>query len=196
MGRTSLADSAATPLNPGLQAALLNLARESIGFGLQHGRPLATTPDACPPELLEPRASFVTLKKAGALRGCIGSLEPTRPLAVDVAANAFAAAFRDPRFPPVTPDELDELSIHLSLLTPAEPMTIGSEAELICQLEPGVDGLILREGSRRATFLPSVWETLPDPSEFLRNLKRKAGLPENYWSDAIRVSRYRTEMIR
>ncbi|MBM4200767.1 MAG: AmmeMemoRadiSam system protein A [Gammaproteobacteria bacterium] len=194
MGLTSLTDSAA-PLAPDLQAALLNLARESIGFGLQHARPLATAPDAFPPVLREFRASFVTLKKAGALRGCIGSLEAYRPLAIDVAENAFAAAFRDPRFPPVGAHELDALELQLSLLTPAEPMTVRSEDDLLDQLRPGEDGLILQEGGRRATFLPSVWESLPEPDQFLRHLKRKAGLPEDYWSDALQVFRYATEHI-
>jgi len=194
MGLTSLTDSAA-PLAPDLQAALLNLARESIGFGLQHARPLATAPDAFPPVLREFRASFVTLKNEGALRGCIGSLEAYRPLVTDVAENAFAAAFRDPRFPPVGAHELDVLELQLSLLTPAEPMTVRSEDDLLDQLRPGEDGLILQEGGRRATFLPSVWESLPEPDQFLRHLKRKAGLPEDYWSDALQVFRYATEHI-
>jgi len=105
------------------------------------------------------------------------------------------AAFRDPRFPPLAADEFDELDIHLSILTPAEPVSFTSEQELITQLQPGIDGLILEEGHRRGTFLPSVWEQLPEPQQFLRHLKQKAGLSPDYWSENIRISRYRTEMI-
>ena len=123
-------------------------------------------------------------------------LETTRPLAEDIAENAFLAAFRDPRFPPLADDELGELEIHLSILTPAEPVSFTSEKDLITRLQPGIDGLILEEGHRRGTFLPSVWEQLPEPEQFLRHLKQKAGLPPDHWSDSIRIFRYRTEMIR
>lgn len=178
-----------------LQQRLLDVARESIDFGLRHGKPLPAPLDDGPAELRAVRASFVTLKKNGMLRGCIGSLEARRPLIADVAENAYAAAFRDPRFPPVTRSEVDELEIQLSLLTPAEPMTVASEADLLSQLRPGEDGLILQEGPRRATFLPTVWESLPDALSFVRHLKQKAGLPADYWSDAMQVFRYRTESI-
>ncbi len=129
------------------------------------------------------------------MRGCIGTLEAFRPLAEDIAHNAYAAAFQDPRFPPVDASEVDGLDIHLSLLTPAEPMSFQSEQDLLVQLRPGVDGLILAEGGRRGTFLPSVWEQLPEPAQFLEHLKLKAGLPKTYWSDSIRVFRYETEGV-
>jgi AmmeMemoRadiSam system protein A len=112
-----------------------------------------------------------------------------------VTENAYAAAFRDPRFLPVAPDEFADLEIHLSLLTPPEPVEAASEADLLQQLRPGEDGLILQEGSRRATFLPAVWESLPEPQSFVRHLKRKAGLPAEYWSDTLTVFRYRAEHI-
>jgi AmmeMemoRadiSam system protein A len=146
-------------------------------------------------ELVVKRASFVTLTKGGRLRGCVGSLEAWRPLAVDVAENAFAAAFRDLRFPPVRVDEAAALEIHLSLLTSPIAMIFGSEADLLAQMQPGVDGLILQEGSRRGTFLPSVWAELPTSQLFLTQLKRKAGLPADYWSQHMRVWRYTTEVV-
>ena len=177
------------------QILLLDVARASIRHGLQEGRPLPVALEELAPELVVLRASFVTLQKEGRLRGCIGSLEAWRPLAVDVAENAFAAAFRDPRFPPVRAAEADELEIHLSLLTPAVAMTFSSEADLLAQLQPGVDGLILLEGPCRGTFLPSVWAELPTPQLFLAQLKRKAGLAADYWSPQVRILRYTTEII-
>lgn len=177
------------------QILLLDLARASIRHGLQEGRPLTVTLEGLAAELVVPRASFVTLAKGGRLRGCIGSLEAWRPLVVDVAENAFAAAFRDPRFPPVRADEADDLEIHLSLLTPAIAMTFSSEADLLAQLRPGVDGLILQEGPYRSTFLSSVWAELATPQLFLAQLKRKAGLPADYWSPSVRILRYTTEMV-
>ncbi|QJD28982.1 AmmeMemoRadiSam system protein A [Methylococcus geothermalis] len=183
------------PLEPGLGKYLIDLARASIRHGLETGRPLPIDLSGLPPPLAAQRATFVTLKKGGELRGCIGCLEAVKPLAVDVADNAFSAAFRDPRFPPVTADEIDGLDIHISLLTPPEPMSFVSEADLIAQLRPGIDGLILQEGLRRGTFLPTVWEILPTPKAFLRQLKLKSGLPEDYWSDTLRIFRYRAESI-
>ena len=174
---------------------LLNLAQESIQHGLTTGKPLPVNIDQFPPELCEKCATFVTLKKQGQLRGCIGMLEAIRPLAQDVAENAFSAAFKDPRFPPMKEDELDLIEIHLSILSRPEPVTFTSEQDLLAQVRPGIDGLILEEGSKRGTFLPSVWESLPDPRQFLRHLKQKAGLPADYWSSSLKVSRYTTEYI-
>ncbi|MBK8639162.1 MAG: AmmeMemoRadiSam system protein A [Chromatiaceae bacterium] len=185
------------PLEPLLHAelrqALLAVARCSIALGLEEGRPLRVNLEDYAAELRAQRAAFVTLQEFGQLRGCIGHLEARQPLVKDVAENAFAAAFRDPRFPPVTARELERLHIEISVLTPPTPLSFGSEQELFALIEPGRDGLILEEGLARGTFLPSVWESLPKPVDFLRHLKRKAGLPENYWSDRLRVSRYRTE---
>ena len=182
-------------LNKEHQQRLLDLAKSSIQHGLQTGRPLKINLADFPSELTERRATFVTLQKHHQLRGCIGMLEAVRPLAEDIAENAFLAAFKDPRFPPLADDEFGELEIHLSILTPAEPVSFTSEQNLITQLQPGIDGLILEEGRRRGTFLPSVWEQLPEPEEFLRHLKQKAGLAADYWSENIRIYRYRTEMI-
>lgn len=177
------------------QALLLDLARASIRHGLQAGRALAVELAGVAEELVRPRASFVTLEKGGKLRGCIGSLEAWRPLIVDVVENAFAAAFRDPRFPPVRPEEADSLGIHLSLLTPPVAMIFNSEDDLLTQLRPGKDGLILQEGVCRGTFLPSVWAELPMPRLFLAQLKRKAGLPVDYWSPGVRIWRYTAEIV-
>ncbi|MFN2310235.1 MAG: AmmeMemoRadiSam system protein A [Gammaproteobacteria bacterium] len=171
------------------------LAAASIRHGLEQGRPLTPDPQAYPETLRAARASFVTLNRHGALRGCIGSLEACRPLLVDVAENAFAAAFRDPRFPPLRAEELSDLEIHLSVLSPPAPVDFRDEADLIAQLRPGVDGLILSFDRHRGTFLPSVWSSLPQPAQFLTELKRKAGLPADFWSPDLRVQRYTTEMF-
>ena len=174
---------------------LLSLARESIIHGLEHHQPLPIKPAEYPKVLQQAGASFVTLEKQNRLRGCIGTLEAYRPLVVDIAENAFAAAFRDPRFTPLQTDELSGLQIHISLLTPPEPFPIKDEAELLRQLRPAVDGLILQDGHHRATFLPSVWESLPTPQQFVAQLKLKAGLPVDYWSDTLRFERYQTIVI-
>lgn len=174
---------------------LLALARASIAHGLAHGRPSPVNPADFPVNLIQPAATFVTLELSGRLRGCIGRLEAARSLAEDVAENAYAAAFLDSRFPPVTAAESTGLTLHISVLSPPEPLYFKSEADLIAQLRPGIDGLILSDAGRRGTFLPSVWEELPDPAEFLRHLKRKAGLPADYWSTTLKIQRYTTEMF-
>lgn len=174
---------------------LLQVARDAIRYGLDHGAAPALEPEGFPEPVREPGACFVTLTIEGELRGCIGSLEAHRPLVADVASNAYAAAFSDPRFMPVSEAELPRLHIHISILKPSEPMTFNSEQDLIAQLRPGVDGLIFQAGGRRSTFLPAVWESLGDPVDFLRHLKYKAGLPPDYWSDDVRVWRYTTESV-
>jgi len=177
------------------QRYLMDLAWQSIRHGLTHRRPITVDLASLAPELKTLRATFVTLQKQGELRGCIGRLEAARPLAEDIAENAYAAAFQDPRFQPLQQSELEGLEIHLSLLTPSEPMAFTSEQDLLDQLRPGEDGLILAEGSRRGTFLPSVWEQLPTARQFLEHLKLKAGLPASYWSNSIKAWRYQTEVI-
>jgi AmmeMemoRadiSam system protein A len=174
---------------------LLAVAEQSIRHGLHNGRALSVNLSDYPESLHQPGACFVTLRKHGELRGCIGSLNPRRPLLEDIAQNSFAAAFQDPRFAPLHEDELAELKLHISLLGPAEPLAIASEDELLAKLRPGIDGLILEDGPYRATFLPSVWEQLPEPRQFLRQLKRKAGLADDYWSKTLRFSRYQCEGI-
>jgi len=172
---------------------LKELALASIKHGLAHGRPLKIDLSTLDQELTVIRATFVTLQKHGQLRGCIGMLEAHRPLAQDIAENSYAAAFSDPRFPPLTEDELNDLNINLSILSPAEIIPCHSEEDLLQQLRPDIDGLILDDGMHRATFLPSVWESLPDATDFVQHLKLKAGLPINYWASDLLAYRYTTE---
>jgi len=169
-----------------LGAVLLKLARDAIGR--QFGLP--SSPPERLPELHEPGAVFVTLKCDGALRGCIGSLEAYRPLLEDVCEHAVDAAFRDPRFPPLSRAEFDRLDIEVSLLSPPQPLAFASEAEALDKLRPGLDGVIFSAMGRRSTFLPQVWEDLPEPEVFLAHLKRKAGLPADYWSADVRLEVY------
>ena len=140
--------------------------------------------------LQEAGATFVTLNLHGRLRGCIGSLEAHRPLLDDVRHNAVAAAFQDPRFPPLSKEEFAEVQIEVSLLSPPAPIIFKSEVDALAQLHPGQDGVILEYGRSRATYLPQVWAQLPEPADFVRHLKEKAGLPADFWSDDIRLSRY------
>jgi len=169
-----------------LGKALVATARGSIDAAF--GRPATRVR---PHDALDrPGATFVTLKQEDRLRGCIGSLEARRLLAIDVRENALAAAFSDPRFAPLAIRELDMTTVEVSLLSPASRFEVAGEDDLLARLEPGVDGIVLELGRRRATFLPQVWESLPDPRDFVDALKRKAGMPANFWSPAIRVSRY------
>jgi len=180
--------------NPG-KAMLLDIARQSIASGLQTGQPLAVDIDAYPPTLAKRRATFVTLHRASELRGCLGGLVANRPLVADVAHSAFGAAFRDRRFPPVEADELDELEIHISILSPLEPLSVPNEESLLDTIRPGVDGLVVQDGARQGTFLPTVWESLPEPSAFWRELKRKAELPLDSWSSRWEIFRYTVESL-
>lgn len=174
------------PADNELGTTLLRIARRAIDaeFGLATGPALEGAPTG------HPGASFVTLTLKGRLRGCIGSLEAWRGLADDVAANAVAAAFRDPRFAPLTPAEWAETRVEVSLLSPSEAMSFSNEADALAQLRPGRDGVILSFGQRRATFLPQVWESLPDPRQFMAQLKLKAGLAADFWDDGIKLARY------
>ena len=167
---------------------LLTLAREEVErvLGIRASSPPRTTASW----LHAPGATFVTIKERGALRGCIGSLEARRPLLDDLRANARAAAFEDPRFPPVGVEELPALRFEVSLLSPPEPLPVATEEELLARLRPGTDGLVLSRGRHRGTFLPQVWEDLPDPRDFVRHLKAKAGFPPVGWPEGVAVSRY------
>jgi AmmeMemoRadiSam system protein A len=182
-------------LGPEPRRQLLEVARRAIEFGLERGQPLEVVAADFALPIQEPRATFVTLRRGGDLRGCIGSLEVKRPLVCDVAHNAFSSAFRDPRFSPLTTAELSGLEIQISVLGPLEPLEVSSEEQLLTVLRPKLDGLILRDGRREATFLPSVWEGLPDPQSFVRELKLKAGLPADHWSDELQALRYGVESI-
>lgn len=183
-----------TPLyDPAQRRLLLGVAAQSIAHGIEHGASLTVDLASYPDALHEIRATFVTLELDGKLRGCIGVLEGCRPLVEDVAHNAFGAAFQDPRFQPLHANEYPKLFTKISVLTPATPLIFDSESDLLHQLRPGLDGLTLQSAHHRGTFLPTVWEQLPNPREFLTHLKRKAGLAADFWSDTIQVSRYTTE---
>jgi len=173
---------------------LLNLAAEAIDHQLSQRRPLPVEHLDYDAALQARRATFVTLHLQQQLRGCIGILEAHQPLVNDVAYNAQAAAFQDPRFSPVSAREASQLEIQISVLSASEEMRFSSEQDLIAQLRTGVDGLILEEGeTHRGTFLPSVWQQVPSPGVFLKHLKQKAQLPPDYWSETLRVYRYTTE---
>lgn len=176
-------------------AVLLSIARRSIEHGLRSGRSLPLEPDNHPHDLRAERATFVTLTREGRLRGCVGKVKACRPVVVDVAENAFAAAFDDRRFSPLTDPELDELDIEISLLSPAEPLVFTSEADLLRQLRPGKDGLIFADGTHRGLFLPTVWRSLPQAKDFLAQLKVKADLALDHWSPTVTVARFTTETV-
>jgi AmmeMemoRadiSam system protein A len=171
---------------------LLHLARAAIagelGF-ISHDLPRINW-------LEESGATFVTLILDGQLRGCIGSLEAHRSLVDDVRNNAVASAFRDPRFPPLTKAEFTDVVIEVSLLSKPELIRHDSEKNALAQLTPGRDGVIIELGTQRATFLPQVWAQLPEPKSFIEHLKDKAGIPEDYWSDEVRLSRYSVQKWR
>jgi AmmeMemoRadiSam system protein A len=174
---------------------LLHVAHEAIEYGLRYHRPQKVSMLDYSPALRIQRATFVTLLDRGVLRGCIGALEAVRELVADVAHHAYAAAFSDPRFRPLARYELDDISIHLSILSPPEDLFFDSEQALLSELRRGIDGLILEDLGHRATFLPSVWEVLPEPRDFLYQLKRKAGLPADHWSATLKARRYWTEAV-
>ncbi len=177
--------------------ALIDLVRRSILFGLDTGQPPHLIADgAVAPLLAAPGAAFITLRRSGALRGCIGSAVATRPLLVDVVQHAFNAAFRDWRFPRLDWLELPRLSLSVSVLTTPEPMRFADEADLLAQLRPGVDGLIIEDLGRRSLFLPSVWEELADRRQFLMALKLKAGLAADHFSPGFRAQRFRSIEVK
>jgi AmmeMemoRadiSam system protein A len=188
--------------DPELGRSLVTLARLAIGTelgevrGIGSDRSGSASAEPGHPALEAPGATFVTLFKHGLLRGCIGTLEARRPLGVDVRANAVAAAFDDPRFPRLATEEFIDTSVEVSLLSAPEPVMADGEQALLAQLRPGVDGVVLEIAGRRATFLPQVWDTLREPTEFLAELKRKAGLPIDFWSAAVHISRYRVTKWR
>ena len=165
---------------------LLRIARLSIAGAL--GDSYETDDSAA--WLQELGATFVTLTQKGQLRGCIGSLQAHRSLLDDVKANAAAAALHDPRFEPLTAPELEITEIEVSLLSALQPMQFSSEANALAQLRPGVDGVVLEYGRYRSTFLPQVWEQLPDAVQFMAQLKLKAGLPAHFWAAEVKLQRY------
>lgn len=172
---------------------LLELARDSIARGLYRPDPQPLPQAEWPSRLLAPTAAFVTLKLRGELRGCRGTTEARHPLAGEVWRSAWLSAFADPRFAPVAAEEVASLAVAISVLTTLEPIACADEAGLIDALVPGLDGLVLRCGTSQATFLPAVWQSLTEPREFVRQLRRKAGLHGSQWPAELAAYRYRTE---
>ena len=175
---------------------LLQIAAASISRGVTHREPINLDLNSFPDTLREAGASFVTIEtEGGNLRGCIGSLQPHAPLAKDIADNAFKAGFHDPRFHPIGSNELKDLSLHISVLSPSFPIEFQDEEDLISQLRPNIDGLIIQDGMKRALFLPSVWQKIPIRRQFLTQLKLKAGLNAKHWSNDFKAYRFITESI-
>lgn len=188
----------APPAPPALiddEHVLPEIARESVAHGLTHGKPGDPNMAQYGGLLIQPGASFVTLKLDGELRGCVGSVEPRRPLVRDVAENAFAAGFQDSRFGPLSADELDRLTLGVSILGPLTPIDASSDAELIEQLVPGADGLVLRDRERRGLFLPQVWEILTSPRDFITHLKAKAGIPSGPWPPTLKAQKFHVRSV-
>jgi AmmeMemoRadiSam system protein A len=173
-------------LPPDAGGVLLALARAAIAaqLGLAH----AASDDL--PWLKSSGASFITLMLGSKLRGCIGTLRAHRALAEDIRANAVAAAFRDPRFPPLGAGEFSGVALEVSVLSALEPLRFSDEEDALRQLRPGVHGVVFEYGHHAGTFLPQVWEDFKEPSEFLAHLKYKAGLPPDFWDTEVRLARY------
>jgi uncharacterized protein len=171
---------------------LTALARQAIASEFEEPKSELPHPDW----LDQPGAVFVTLTQNGQLRGCIGSLEANRSLFDDVQSNARAAAFKDPRFLPLTEKELASIQVEVSLLSAATPIQFTNEADALAQLRPGIDGVILEHAWHRATFLPQVWDQLPEPRNFISHLKHKAGLAADFWADDLHLSRYQVEKFK
>ena len=179
-----------TPIDLG--DALLQTARGALEQAFGRAQPA----DVAHADLDRPGATFVTLTQCGELRGCIGTLEAHRALRRDVEENARNAALRDPRFAPLTAAELGVTRVEVSLLSAPAPFPITGEDDLLRRMQPGIDGIVLAFRGRRATFLPQVWESLPEPGAFIAALKRKAGLAAGFWDDEIRIARYTAAKFR
>ena len=177
-------------LNEPEQGQLLEIARQSIESGLAVGSALQLDIDNLNGSFSMLSGTFVTLTQSSQLRGCIGSLESTDPLAQSVANAAFNAAFRDTRFAPLTAEEIEHTRVEISVLSELESFAVTNRTELLGRLSIGEDGLLLEDGNHRSTFLPKVWDMVADPEEFLNHLLAKAGLPDDYWSETIRFKRY------
>ncbi len=177
-------------LDVAAQERLLTLARESMAYAILKGLPVPVRAETWPASLWVPRATFVTLTLEGRLRGCRGRIDAVQPLPEDVAVSAMEAALDDPRFAATTASELPDLNIAISVLTPSETLHVADLEALRAALQPHRDGLLVIAGDHRATFLPKVWEQLPDPDLFLAALWEKAGLRPGSWPDDIRIARY------
>lgn len=175
------------------QHLLKDIAAAAIEFGLQYDRPPQPDVSHLPASLRETGACFVSIYKQGEFRGCIGTLLAHRPLAEDANENGFSAAFNDPRFAPLTPTEWAHCQLHLSIIAEPQPLFVKDQQDLLNKLKPGVDGVILSAGNKRATFLPQVWEQLPDKQQFIAHLKQKAGLNADEWPVNLQIQLYQTQ---
>jgi AmmeMemoRadiSam system protein A len=183
-------------LSPQEREILLSLARETIKDFFAEGKKQNIDLNNYSKILQKNGATFVTLTKHGELRGCVGALEAYQPLVEDVRDHALAAAFEDYRFPPLHPEELADIEIEISRLTPPQPVRYTNSDDLLLKIRPEIDGVILREGPRKATFLPQVWEKLPQPELFLSHLCQKMGSDPNRWRFMkMEVFNYQVEMF-
>lgn len=196
-GRVTDSTADVAEITPGEQRFLLGLARDSLDQVVRHGR-LPPVPSAGVPDWMrKPSGCFVTLEKAGQLRGCIGHIQPQEPLVEAVIHNARSAALRDPRFARVTVEELDQIEVEVSVLTVPRPLSFDSPDDLVAKLRPHEDGVVLSVGARHATFLPQVWEKLPEKEVFLQHLSNKAGLgPTGWTSPQAQVSTYQVRAFK
>ena len=181
--------------NPDEEQNLLSIAYETIEFGLKNGEPLKVNARKYSTTLQNHSAAFTTLKCNNTLRGCTGTTEAKLPLISAVSHSAYNSAFHDSRFPPLQSSELDQLDISISILSQTEELSFSSEENLVEQIRPGVDGLLLEYDGRKGTLLPSVWDDIPDRHQFLSVVKQKAGFAKNFWANDIRISRYTTHII-
>jgi AmmeMemoRadiSam system protein A len=188
-----MAVTPSTKLDAESKALLLDTAAEAIESALSGAASAPPELASTPAALRENRACFVTLNTGGELRGCVGSIEAHRPLIFDVWHNARAAAFHDPRFLPLRAEEWPQTDLEISVLSPMRQVAAEREEDLTNLLRPGQDGLVLAFGEQRATFLPKVWEQIPDARQFVRRLKQKAGLPADFWRATARAWLYDTE---
>lgn len=171
-------------------ARIFRAAAQSVGYAIKNGKAPKVDISTFPAVLQEERATFITINKNGQLRGCIGTIQAHQPLIADVVENAYKAAMKDPRFPPIQEDETPSLELSISLLSPMAAMSFSDEANFMDQVRPKIDGLIIADQGKRSVFLPQVWESIPDPVEFVRRLKQKAGLPADHWSASFQAWRF------
>lgn len=190
-----ISDSRSVEMTDADRRTLLQLAVVAVRDRLHQRPPSPSDPTTWTEPLRELRATFVTLRRRGELRGCCGTVRPREPLARDVVRSALSAAFSDPRFASVEPHEFVELDLHISLLSRPQSLSILTEADLVAVVRPGIDGLILSDESHQGVFLPSVWEQVATPREFVRRLKQKAGFSPDHWSPWLRVERFTAESI-
>ena len=183
------------PISQDDEIKLLSIAHESVNFGLKYGESLKVDKQKYSATLQTNCGTFTTLRSDGELRGCCGSIEAILPLISAVTYSAYRSAFQDSRFPPLQSSELKGLTISISILSPTEELQFENEEDVMNQINPGVDGLVIEYMDLKGTLLPSVWESIPDKYQFFSMVKQKAGLPEEFWSEDIRVLRYTTHTI-